>query len=93
MTTTTRTHTRTVQGTGVGRPSQVVLYNDDRHTMEFVVECLVRVFGHTPDLAAKIMWEAHRRGRAIAEVEDAENARLHCEQLLGYGLRAEVEGV
>lgn len=93
MTTTTRTDTRTVQGTGLGRPSQVVLYNDDHHSMEFVVDCLMRVFGHTPDLAAKIMWEAHRRGRAIAEVEDAESARRHCAQLTGYGLSAEVEEV
>lgn len=91
--TATRTDTRTVQGTGLDRPCQVVLYNDDHHTMEFVIECLARVFGHSADLAAKITWEAHRRGRAIAEVEDAEAARRHCAQLVGYGLRAEVESV
>jgi ATP-dependent Clp protease adapter protein ClpS len=85
--------TRTSQNTGIGRPAQVILYNDDHHTMEYVVECLTHVFGHPADLAAKIMWEAHRRGRAIAEVEDADAARRHCAQLSGYGLRAEVEAL
>jgi ATP-dependent Clp protease adaptor protein ClpS len=91
--TATVTDTRTTQGTGLDRPCQVVLHNDDHHTMDFVVECLMRVFGHTADLAAKIMWEAHQRGRAIAEVEDGDAARRHCAQLTGYGLKAEVEGL
>ncbi len=72
---------------------QVVLYNDDRNSMEFVVRCLMRVFGHTADLAAKIMLEAHARGRAIAEVEEESEARQHRDQLQAYGLNATVEKV
>ncbi|MCE9614695.1 MAG: ATP-dependent Clp protease adaptor ClpS [Lentisphaerae bacterium] len=72
---------------------QVVLHNDDHNSMEFVVLCLMRVFGHTADLAAKIMLEAHDRGRAIAEVEAEAEAKVHRDQLQSFGLSATVEKV
>jgi ATP-dependent Clp protease adapter protein ClpS len=91
--TATLTEKRSVRTTGTGGGCQVILYNDDVHTMEFVIDCLMKVFGHPPAIAHKIMAEAHQRGRAIAEVEDPAAARRHCAQLVGYGLAAEVEGV
>ena len=72
---------------------QVVLYNDDDNTMDHVVGCLVRIFGHSVELAAKIMIEAHSAGRAIAEVEAETAARHHCGQLQSLGLVATVEKV
>ena len=72
---------------------QVVLFNDDHNTAEFVVECLRKVFSHPEELAAKIMIEAHTRGRSIAEVESETPARLHKEQLQSFGLTAEVERI
>jgi ATP-dependent Clp protease adaptor protein ClpS len=70
---------------------EVVLYNDDHNTMEFVVGCLMQVFAHTMELAVKIMIEAHEKGKAIAEVETESPARLHKEQLQSFGLTAEVQ--
>ena len=72
---------------------EVILYNDDHNTVEHVVKCLMVVFGHGLRLAAKIMAEAHRKGRAIAEVEGREPAMLHREQLQSYGLTASVEKI
>lgn len=80
-------------GTGTGDDFQVVLYNDDVHTMPHVIGALVRVFGHPPVLAARIMLEAHRVGRAIAQVEPESPARLHADQLHAHGLRATVERI
>jgi ATP-dependent Clp protease adaptor protein ClpS len=74
-------------------PWQVVLFNDDHNTAEFVVECLMRVFGHPEQMAVKIMFEAHAKGRSIAEVEDREDAQLHKDQLQSYGLTAETEQI
>ena len=70
---------------------QVVLHNDDKNTMEHVVESLMKVFGHPLPLAAKIMMEAHNRGRAIAEVEALSRALLHRDQLRSYSLSATIE--
>ena len=51
------------------------------------------VFGHTIEMSAKLALEAHTSGRTIAEVEDAEKAILHKEQLISLGLTAEVEKI
>lgn len=72
---------------------QVVLHNDDVNSMERVVLSLMRVFRHSAELAAKIMLEAHDRGRAVAEVEAETPARQHCDQLKSLGLVATVEKI
>lgn len=72
---------------------QVVLFNDDVNTCEYVVGCLMLVFGHSVDLAVKIMREAHGRGRAIAEVEAESLARKHAAELGQAGLTAAVEKI
>ena len=70
---------------------QVILHNDDQNSMEHVVGSLMRVFGHSRPLAEKIMIEAHEQGRAIAEVEEANSAQRHRDQLRSCGLVATVE--
>ncbi|NQT94766.1 MAG: ATP-dependent Clp protease adaptor ClpS [Lentisphaerae bacterium] len=72
---------------------QVVLHNDDWNTIDHVVRCLVRIFGHSTQLAVKIMMEAHRTGRAVAEVEAETEAKRHRDQLQSAGLSATVERI
>ena len=83
----------TETGTRLEDMYQVILFNDDVNTMEHVVKALTRIFGHSEQLAVKIMLEAHERGKAVAEVEPEERARLHRDQLQSYGLTATVEKV
>lgn len=72
---------------------QVILHNDDVNVADFVARCLMRVFGHTEQLAYRIMMEAHNKGRAIAQVEAESEARLHRGQLQSFGLTATIEKV
>ena len=72
---------------------QVVLHNDDWNTMPHVVHSLMRVFGHSEQLAVKLMLEAHEKGRAIAEVEAETEAKRHRDQLQSFSLSATVERV
>ena len=72
---------------------QVVLWNDDHNEAGFVVRCIMQVFGHAASLATKIMFEAHRNEKAIAEVEGEETAKLHCDQLKSFGLTATLEKI
>lgn len=72
---------------------QVVLHNDDVNSVEYVVNCLQIVFAYNISLAAKVMLEAHMRGRAIAEVEAESPALEHRDQLRSYGLSATVEPI
>ena len=73
--------------------SQVVLYNDDVNSFDHVVHCLQDVFGHSHQIAEKVALEAHKNGKAIAEVEGHTEAVHHKEQLVSYGLTAEVEKI
>lgn len=79
------------RGTGLCG-GQVVLYNDNHNTFEYVVSCLCSVFKHSGSLAEKIAMEAHNKGRAVAEVEEPEKAKEHAEMLKTMGLKAEAEG-
>lgn len=72
---------------------QVVLHNDDWNTPGHVVQSLVQIFGHTVQLADKIMMEAHTTGSAIAEVEAETEAKLHRDQLQSAGLSATVSKI
>ena len=72
---------------------QVILHNDDHNEAGYVARCLMQVFGHGQDMAVKIMMEAHRRGRSIAEVEAESAAIQHRDQLRSFGLSATVEKV
>jgi ATP-dependent Clp protease adaptor protein ClpS len=79
------------RGGGTAGGSQVVIYNDNFNTFDYVVKCLMVVFKHSESVAFKIANEVHHKGRAIAEVEEAEKAQAHAQQLCEMGLRASVE--
>ncbi len=70
----------------------VILYNDDYHSMDYVVEALVK---SVPDLiveeAVGIMFEAHNTGRAVVIVCLLEQAELYRDRIQSYGLGVSIE--
>ena len=54
--------------------AKVLLLNDDRTTMEFVVQVLENVFGKTREEALKMVLEIHRDGSGICGVYDLARA-------------------
>lgn len=94
MNNSTRVLEKQDTGTGTGFGDyQVILYNDNHNTCEHVAGCLMTVFGHSFDMATKIMLEAHRKGRTIAQVEGRDDAVRHCGQLVSKGLESKVEKI
>jgi ATP-dependent Clp protease adaptor protein ClpS len=47
---------------------KVVLLNDDKTPMEFVIEVLTGIFKHAQDRAKDITLEIHNTGRAVAGI-------------------------
>jgi ATP-dependent Clp protease adaptor protein ClpS len=62
-------------------PYNVILENDDHHSMEFVVEVLCKALGCTVERAYQFMMEAHTSGRAVVWTAPREVAELKAEQM------------
>jgi ATP-dependent Clp protease adaptor protein ClpS len=62
-------------------PYNVILLNDDDHSMEFVIEVLVKVFGYPLEKCVLLMLEAHQTGRSIVWSGSKEVAELKQEQV------------
>jgi len=67
--------------TRLAPPYNVVLLNDDHHSMEFVVMVLSKVFGYQLEKCVQLMLTAHTSGRAIIWSGSKEVAELKVEQV------------
>lgn len=65
-------------------PYNVILENDDQHSMEFVVEVLRKVFGYPVEKSFQLMMQAHNTGRAIVWTGTKEVAELKYEQIRSF---------
>ncbi len=83
----------TGNGSGLSGICQIVIFNDNVNSFEHVIKSLVSVFGHSESIAEKVTWEAHNRGRAIAEVEEYEKAVTHKGMLSSRGIQSEIEKI
>ena len=66
-------------------PYHVIILNDEEHTFEYVIELLVKLFGHALPAAKDLTWKIHTSGRAIVYTTHREKAELKREQVLSYG--------
>jgi ATP-dependent Clp protease adaptor protein ClpS len=55
-------------------PAKVLLLNDDKTTMEFVVEVLEHVFNKTREEALKMVLEIHHAGSGVCGIYEPERA-------------------
>jgi ATP-dependent Clp protease adaptor protein ClpS len=79
--TTTKTQPREETRTRRVPPYNVILENDDHHSMEFVVEVLMKALGCAVERAFQFMMEAHTSGRAVVWTGPKEVAELKVEQI------------
>jgi ATP-dependent Clp protease adaptor protein ClpS len=62
-------------------PYNVILLNDDHHSMEFVIEVLCKALGYTVERSYQLMMQAHNSGRTIVWTGPKEVAELKAEQI------------
>lgn len=63
----------------------VVLLDDDEHTYEYVIEMLVKVFGHSVERSFEMAREVDLEGRVIVDTTHQERAELKRDQIHGFG--------
>jgi ATP-dependent Clp protease adaptor protein ClpS len=62
-------------------PYNVILENDDHHTMEFVVESLQKALGYSQERAYQLTMQAHMTGRCVVWTGPKEVAELKADQI------------
>ena len=62
-------------------PYNVILLNDDHHSMEFVVGVLSKALGYTVERSFQLMMQAHNSGRAVVWTGPKEVAELKADQI------------
>lgn len=65
-------------------PYNVILENDDHHTMEFVLDVLQKALGYNEQKSYLLMMLAHETGQAIVWTGSKEVAELKLEQMLSF---------
>jgi ATP-dependent Clp protease adaptor protein ClpS len=63
----------------------VVLWNDDDHSYEYVIEMMIKLFSHSAAQAYEIAWQVDKVGKAVTCTVHKELAELRCEQIKTYG--------
>jgi len=65
-------------------PYHVILFNDDDHSTDFVIDVLRKVYSFTAERAFQLMMTAHETGRVIVWTGAKEVAELKQEQMTTF---------
>ncbi|WP_416440518.1 ATP-dependent Clp protease adaptor ClpS [Leeuwenhoekiella sp. A16] len=70
--------------------SEIVLYNDDVNTFDYVIETLIAACEHTPNQAEQCSLIVHYKGKCTVKTGSYEELVPKCSKLLEAGLSAEI---
>lgn len=88
-----QTVTEVTTDISLGKPYNVVLFNDKHHGMDEVAAQIVKAIGGSVDNAINIMMEAHEKGRAIVITTHKERAEHVASVLEEIRLGVKIEPV
>ncbi|MCR2818888.1 ATP-dependent Clp protease adapter ClpS [Microbacterium sp. zg.Y1090] len=83
--------TRREQRPAADRPWQTVVWNDPVNLMSYVVHVFREYFGHSPEVATRLMLTVHHEGKAVVAEGAREQMELHTQAMHDYGLWATVQ--
>ena len=63
----------------------VVLLDDNEHTYEYVIEMLMKLFGHTAGKAYEMACSVDANGKVVVDTTHKERAEVKRDQIHGYG--------
>jgi len=69
----------------------LILYNDDYHTFDFVIETLVNICKHNSNQAEQCAYIVHYKGKCDVQKGDFEILKPMKEALTDKGLNANIE--
>jgi|TARA_B100000949_G_scaffold95916_1_gene85466 ATP-dependent Clp protease adaptor protein ClpS len=69
---------------------EIVLFNDDVNTFDYVIETLIKVCEHTPEQAEQCSLIVHYKGKCTVKTGEYSFLKPKCSKLLQAGLSAEI---
>ena len=70
---------------------EIVLYNDDVNSFDFVIDALIDVCEHEPIQAEQCTMLVHYKGKCAVKTGSYEYLKPRCSKLLEMGLSAEIK--
>lgn len=90
MSTTEKTQEELEVLTKEVRLYEIVLYNDDVNTFDFVIDCLINICDHTLEQAEQCTFLVHYKGKCTVKTGEYKDLQPKCSKLLELGLSAEI---
>lgn len=70
--------------------NEIVLYNDDVNTFDYVIDTLIYACDHTPQQAEQCSLLVHYKGKCTVKTGEYKELEPRCAKLLDAGLSAEI---
>jgi len=70
--------------------NEIVLYNDDVNTFDYVIDTLIYACDHTPEQAEQCSLLVHYKGQCTVKTGIYDELEPRCTMLLDAGLSAEI---
>ena len=70
--------------------NEIVLFNDEVNTFDFVIDSLIEVCDHTLEQAEQCTLLVHYKGKCTVKTGEYNDLKPRCSQLLTRGLSAEI---
>lgn len=75
----------------LGRPWQVIVWNDPVNLMSYVAYVFRSYFGYSREKAHRLMLQVHHEGRSVVASGSREEAERHVQAMHGFGLWATLQ--
>jgi ATP-dependent Clp protease adaptor protein ClpS len=77
---------------GSGEPADLIVYNDDHNTFDWVMKSFEEVLGHSSEQSEQLAMLIHFKGKATVKSAAMAELRPKREALAERGLSATIEG-
>ncbi len=69
----------------------LVLHNDDVHSFDYVIECLIEVCDHEPETAEQCALITHYNGKCTISYSDTNSLKRQAQALQSKGLKVSLQ--
>ena len=74
-----------------GKSAQLIVYNDNVNTFDWVIECFMEILQHSYEQAEQLSLLVHFKGKAIVKTDTFEALKPKKDALVDRGLSAVIE--